>query len=170
MKMIVGLGNPGREHENNRHNAGFMAVDKLAGARWESKFGALVAKMDEILLVKPQDFMNRSGEAVGKLARFYKIEPGNLWVIHDDLDLKLGDYKIQLGVGPKVHNGLTSVESGLGKKNFWRVRLGIDNRDLRPEIRVPGEEYVLSDFGGDELVTFRSVVELALTELAAKIK
>lgn len=161
MKVVVGLGNPGEKYANNRHNLGFMVLDKLAGtASWESKFEALVLKSGEYLLVKPQMFMNRSGEAVAKLVNFYKVGGGDLWVVHDDLDIRLGEYKIQRGVGPKVHNGLTSVEEQLGTANFWRARVGIDNRPTGMA-RTPGEDYVLADFTEEE----RQVVDRVIASL-----
>lgn len=159
MKVFVGLGNPGEAHANNRHNAGFMVVDRLAGedADWESKFDSLILKSADYLLVKPQMFMNRSGEAVAKLINFYKATSGDLWIVHDDLDIRLGEYKIQKGVGPKVHNGLTSVEGRLGTANFWRVRVGVDNRPVG-EARTPGDEYVLSDFTAEERKMVEGVI------------
>lgn len=162
MKAVVGLGNPGEKYANNRHNVGFMVVDRLAGkdADWESKFESLILKSADYLLVKPQMFMNRSGEAVAKLVNFYKVGGGDLWIVHDDLDIRLGEYKIQRGVGPKVHNGLTSVEERLGTKDFWRARVGVDNRPVG-EIRTPGDEYVLADFTAEE----RKIVEEIIGKL-----
>lgn len=170
MKVVVGLGNPGEEYVNNRHNVGFMVIDELANGiwrmaygekpSWESKFESLILKSADYLLVKPQMFMNRSGEAVAKLVNFYKVEWGDLWIVHDDLDIRLGEYKIQRGVGPKVHNGLTSVEEQLGRCDFWRVRVGVDNRPVG-EARTPGDEYVLSDFTAGE----RKIVEGVIGKL-----
>jgi len=126
MKIVVGLGNPGVEHENNRHNVGFVVVDRLAaGAGWESKFDSLIHKSGDVVLVKPLTFMNRSGEAVAQIMNFYKMNSDDLAVVHDDLDIRLGEFKMQKGVGPKVHNGLTSVEVQLSTKDFWRVRVGV---------------------------------------------
>src|SRR3989338_3962417 len=131
MKVIVGLGNPGQEYENTRHSVCFVVLDKLGtGFRYEKKFNSEVAKTDSILLIKPQTFMNNSGEAVQKIVNFYKIDLQDLYVIHDDLDIRLGEYKIQFGKGPKVHNGVSSIEQALGTKDFWRVRIGIDNKDV----------------------------------------
>ena len=166
MKLVVGLGNPGEAHANNRHNVGFVMVDRLAGegAEWESKFEALILKAKDYLLVKPQTFMNRSGEVVAKVANFYKVTTDDLMVVHDDLDIRLGEYKIQKGVGPKVHNGLTSVEERLGTANFWRLRVGVDNR-LPGQARVPGDEYVLSDFTAEEKEISDGVMGEAVKEL-----
>ena len=166
MKLVVGLGNPGEAHAGNRHNVGFMMIDKMAGegAEWESKFEALILKAKDYLLVKPQTFMNRSGEVVAKVANFYKVTTDDLMVVHDDLDIRLGEYKIQKGVGPKVHNGLTSVEERLGTANFWRLRVGVDNRPAG-QARVPGDEYVLSDFTAEEKEISDGVIEKAVKEL-----
>ncbi len=165
MKLVVGLGNPGETHANNRHNVGFMVVDRLAKeAGWESKFEALILKARDYLLVKPQTFMNRSGEVVAKLANFYKVATDDLMVIHDDLDIRLGEYKIQKGVGPKVHNGLTSVEERLGTANFWRLRIGVDNRPTG-QARTPGEEYVLADFLPEEKAIVDGVIEKVVLKI-----
>lgn len=169
MKIIVGLGNPGSEHENNRHNVGFMVIDRLAMEKdaWESKFGALILRSGDQMLVKPQSFMNNSGEAVSKVVNFYKVLTADLWVIHDDLDLPLGQYKIAAGIGPKVHNGVNSIEERLGTKDFWRVRVGVDNRPVG-EARTPGDEYVLADFSADERIVIDGVIEKVIKELWPK--
>src|SRR5690348_16310475 len=110
MKIIVGLGNPGEKYARNRHNIGFVVVDRLASEYFVSdqfqfvnKFNAEVLQTETILLVKPQTFMNDSGKAVAALARFYKIDQKDLYVVHDDLDIALGNYKIQFGKGPQIH-------------------------------------------------------------------
>lgn len=175
MKVIVGLGNPGVKYANNRHNTGFMVMDKLAEFRsqnlevsWESKFGALIAKADRLLLVKPQKFMNNSGEVVSEIVNFYKVSTANLWVIHDDLDIRLGEYKIQYGIGPKIHNGVNSIEGSLGKTDFWRVRMGIDNRPVG-EARALGEEYVLLDFLSEERKVINGVIERIVRDLLGAV-
>ena len=116
-------------------------------------------------MVKPQMFMNRSGEVVTKIANFYKVTIDDLVVIHDDLDIRLGEYKIQKGVGPKVHNGLTSVEERLGTADFWRLRIGVDNRIQNSEFRIQGEDYVLADFLPEEKTIIDGVIEKAVKEL-----
>lgn len=146
MKLIIGLGNPGEKYKNNRHNAGQMVVEHL------ERLGV----PEGIVAKKTETFMNDSGQAVSKLKNFYKVSLNDLYIVHDDLDLPLGQYKIQLGVGPKVHNGLISIEGILGDINFWRVRVGVDNRD--PENRVPGEAYVLQDFTSEEMQTLKNVI------------
>ena len=170
MKLVVGLGNPGAKYANNRHNTGFMAADALAAKfeveTWESKFSALIAKAGGLLLVKPQLFMNKSGEVVAEVVNFYKVQTSDLWVIHDDLDLALGEYKIQVGIGPKVHNGVNSIESQLGKDDFWRVRLGTDNRPVGPA-RTPGEDYVLADFTQEERQIAIGVIKKVVVDLSS---
>lgn len=167
MKLIVGLGNPGKEYENTRHNVGFEFVDQLSDkARFslESKFEVLVYKEKDLLFVKPQTFMNESGRAVRKIMDFFKLGVSDIILVHDDLDLKFGEYKIQKGVGPKVHNGVSSVESSLPDKNFMRVRIGVDNREMFP-YAGSGADYVLSKFGKEELEEIDEVMEEAADEL-----
>lgn len=135
MKLIVGLGNPGEKYQNNRHNSGFMLIDYLQD---NNIFGT------DVYYLKPKTFMNKSGDEVSRKVNYYKINPNDLVVIHDDLDLRLGEYKIQKNKGPKIHNGVNDVEQKLGYKDFWRVRIGVDNRPI--ENRLPGDVYVLQNF------------------------
>ncbi len=148
MKLIIGLGNPGEKYKNNRHNVGHMVVD---------------AFKTKNLIFKSQNFMNNSGEFVEKLVEQYKVNFPNLWIIHDDLDIPLGSYKIQFGKGPKVHNGLKSIDESLGTNEYWHVRIGVDNRD--PEDRIPGEEYVLQDFTDGE----RKILDKVIKEVCKKL-
>jgi len=138
MKLIVGLGNPGQKYKYNRHNVGFMVVDRL-----------MELNLAGVVLAKPQTFMNKSGIAVKKLTKHYSLPPNALYVIHDDLDIELGKFKISFGKGPKVHNGLRSIYEQLGTKDFWHVRIGIDNR-LKTGFKGTGEEYVLQNFRPEE--------------------
>lgn len=172
MKLIVGLGNPGEKYVKNRHNVGFRVIDELLAVyslqstvKMESKFEALICKVGDTLLVKPQTFMNRSGEAVSQVVNFYKVAVDDLTVVHDDLDIRLGEYKIQKGIGPKEHNGLASVEEYLGKKNFWRMRVGIDNRSENSEFRTAGEDYVLANFSTDEEKIIEKVINETISFL-----
>lgn len=167
MKLIIGMGNPGKEYEYTRHNVGFEFVDRMTdGAKFnmENKFEAETFRDREVLFVKPQTFMNDSGRAVRKIFDFYKLRIDDVILVHDDLDLKLGDYKIQKGVGPKVHNGVTSVEASLPDKNFLRVRIGVDNRE-KTGFAGLGSDYVLGRFTKDEQEILDDVLEEAADEL-----
>jgi PTH1 family peptidyl-tRNA hydrolase len=167
MKLIVGLGNPGKEYLKTRHNLGFEFVDKISGGVrfvMDSKFESLVFKDKSWLLVKPQTFMNESGRAVRKIMDFYKLGTEDVVLVHDDLDLKLGDYKIQKGVGPKIHHGVSSVEACLPNKNFLRVRLGVDNREKFGYVGS-GAEYVLGKFSQEEQEILEDILEEAADEL-----
>ncbi len=162
--LIVGLGNPGREYERTRHNAGFLLVDELAerwSAGWkvEKKFKAEVAKASpagrRVILVKPQTFMNLSGEAVGPLMKFYRAAPGNVLVVVDDADLPLGKVRFRSDGSPGGHHGLESVEQYLGTRAWPRLRLGIGRKG--PEQReISG--HVLGRFGTDEWKEFEQVL------------
>jgi PTH1 family peptidyl-tRNA hydrolase len=149
MKLIVGLGNPGQKYQNNRHNVGHMIVHSLPQG--------FTAKKSDV-------FINQSGDFVKKLVEQYHLKPSDLWVIHDDLDIPLGSYKIQKGKGPKLHKGINSIEEALGTDDFWRVRVGVDNRN--PEDRISGEEYVLQDFTEEELKILSPVIEEICKKLA----
>lgn len=147
--LIVGLGNPGDQYKQTRHNVGFMVVEemgkKIGNKEWrmEKKFNGQVLEAEELLLLKPQTFMNESGRAVAAAARFYKIPVDHIIVVHDDLDILWGTVKAGMEKGPKVHNGLGSIEQQLGSTHFWRVRVGIENRTREEKMMWPGEKYVL---------------------------
>jgi peptidyl-tRNA hydrolase, PTH1 family len=139
VKLIVGLGNPGRDYESSRHNAGFWVADELArrngGAfRLEPKFKAELARAriggHELWLVKPQDFMNHSGQVTAAVASFYKVEPLQVLVVHDELDLPPGEVRLKEGGGSGGHNGLKDMIAQLGE-GFWRLRLGIGHPGVR---------------------------------------
>ena len=149
--LVAGLGNPGREYARNRHNVGYMVVDELArrhGGRWRSKFSGQVAeiRLDEhkVALLKPETYMNESGRSVGAAARFFKVAPDSVLVVHDDGDLELGRLQARLGGGLAGHNGLRSIAQHLQTPDFLRLRIGVG----RPERgdRRPLADYVLSDF------------------------
>jgi PTH1 family peptidyl-tRNA hydrolase len=143
IRLIVGLGNPGREYEDTRHNVGFWWVDELARAHKlsfnaEAKFHGLTARGSlhghELWLLKPQTFMNVSGRAVGALAQFYKITPAEILVVHDELDLSPGVARLKMGGGHGGHNGLKDIIAHLGTKDFWRLRIGIGHPGDRAEV------------------------------------
>ncbi len=140
-RLIVGLGNPGAEYTETRHNAGFRFCERLAtrlGARFshEARFHGLVARAHEsgVLLLMPQTFMNRSGQSVGALARFYRIEPGEILVVHDELDIPPGQLRLKFGGGLGGHNGLKDITAHGGTQDFWRLRIGIGHPGDRNEV------------------------------------
>ncbi|MGB4191432.1 MAG: aminoacyl-tRNA hydrolase [Rickettsiales bacterium] len=148
IRLIVGLGNPGAEYEQTRHNAGFWLLDQLARGelKRETRFQALAAKTriagNEVWLLEPQTFMNRSGQSVGALARFYKINPDEILVVHDELDLPPGAAKIKKGGSSGGHNGLKDITASLGTQDYWRLRLGIGHpRELN--LQQPVVDFVL---------------------------
>ncbi len=153
MKIILGLGNPGVEYTNTRHNAGIIFVDnfsqKLSSPyRWRREKNKMIFKSDEFTLIKTATvFMNESGNLL--------TSPANLYVAHDDLDIKLGQFKIQKGVKPKLHYGVESVENTLKTKDFWRIRIGIDNRTTP----IDGETYVLQKFTPEEKVILENTLD-----------
>lgn len=162
--LIAGLGNPGRKYQKNRHNIGFMAVDRLAGAH-----GISLSRVEQravvgsghvagrpVILAKPQTYMNKSGNAVGPLAKYYKIDPADVLVIYDDLDLPLGTLRLREQGGAGGHNGMKSIINHLGN-DFPRLRLGIG----RPPGRMPPSAYVLQDFGDDEWPIVEQVLDRA---------
>ncbi|MBX4191403.1 MAG: aminoacyl-tRNA hydrolase [Candidatus Doudnabacteria bacterium] len=158
MYIIVGLGNPGNKYEETRHNFGFRVLDMLAGSNnWEKKYDSEFIKLEDVVLAKPQLFMNKSGEAVSQIVKFYP--DAELIVVHDELDLPLGSIKIQKNVTSAGHNGVQSIIDALGTKEFIRIRLGIDNPQTRGE--VPGDAYVLQKFTSEEENIVKEVLEKA---------
>lgn len=170
MQMVVGLGNPGERYLHTRHNAGFLFADYflqniLPGTSFDrsAKFNAELYKKGELLVVKPLSFMNESGRVVARLVQHFKASTQQIFVAHDDLDINLGEYKIQKTIGPKDHNGLNSILENLENAGFWRIRLGIDNRNGARDI--PGEAYVLDSFQPEELNMLSETIKNATLEL-----
>lgn len=163
MWLLVGLGNPGAKYAKNRHNIGFMVLDAIAddcGApAWRSKFQSEMSegRIDgqKVVLLKPQTYMNESGQAIAKAAKFYKIDPARIVVFHDELDIAPGKVKVKLGGGLAGHNGLKSAKAHLGSADFWRVRIGIGH----PGDRNAVSGYVLSDFAKGEVPVFERLNE-----------
>ncbi len=161
MRLVIGLGNPGSRYFSTRHNVGYIFVDefqKVARSRKQ------VAGREQIKILKSNKFMNESGEFVSELCTKYSVLSTNLYVVHDDLDIPLGDFKIQLGKGPKDHNGLKSIDEALGTDQYWHVRIGIDNRPL--DGRPMGEEYVLQNFSDDE----KQILDRTIKQACKKLK
>ena len=172
ISMMVGLGNPGPEYEQTRHNAGFWWADAVARqikANWviDKNHQALVARTavngQTLWLLKPQTFMNLSGRSVAGLARFYKIEPAAILVAHDELDIAAGEAKLKFGGGHAGHNGLRDIHAQLGSGDYWRLRLGIG----RPGERADVLNWVLKKPPLDQRIAVEQAVERGLTALPA---
>ena len=148
MKLLVGLGNPGKEYVSNRHNLGHLFVDYLRKRK----------RKDALKSVKTTVFMNQSGEEVQKLLNKFRLSPSQLLVAHDDMDLPLGEVKLQFGRGSAGHRGVESILSSLGTKDFWRLRLGIG----KPPEEIEGEEFVLADFTKEEARSLEKVFSKSL--------
>lgn len=180
MKILVGLGNPGEEFLNTRHNAGFMfldiyynalkGIDELEVGNWEydkycdaeistiKKGGGIL-----MLLVKPQEYMNNSGDVIKSLYKQKRLDLQHdpLTVIHDDLDIQYGEYKVQMGIGPKGHKGILNINERLGTIQYNRIRLGVEARE---HSNIPGEDYVLYKMSEEELVIMYEMIYKAISE------
>jgi len=172
IRLLVGLGNPGPEYEGTRHNAGFWWVDAVAaclGARLsaERAYHGLVARVNRpegpLWLLEPQTYMNLSGKSVAALARFFKIDPAEILVVHDELDLPPGQLKLKLGGGHAGHNGLRDIHAQLGSPDYWRLRLGIGHPGVKAEVA----DYVLRKPPSSEREAIVAAVERSVRELDA---
>jgi PTH1 family peptidyl-tRNA hydrolase len=167
MRLVVGLGNPGARYARNRHNVGFMAVDAIARRHrvpgFRSRFKGELAEGaiggERRLLLKPQTFMNASGESVAETARFFKIAPSEIVVIHDEIDLRPGKLRVKCGGGTAGHNGLRSIDALLGP-DFWRVRIGVGH----PGIKELVHPYVLQNFTSEEMTLWVAPLLAAVAE------
>lgn len=167
MFLVVGLGNPGRQYQGTRHNIGFEVVDALAECKgsggWRADRDAEVARAsfasEEVLLVKPMTFMNRSGEAVGRIARFYKVPVGRIIIVHDELDIPFGTLRVKVGGGDAGHNGLRSITQQVGGAGYCRVRVGI-GRPVLAQMAVA--DWVLGGFHAGEVGLLKEVVAAAV--------
>lgn len=181
MKLIVGLGNPGEKHIDNRHNLGFMIVEhflkdfqsakntlwedsrkfksEIAQIEWQPRHGSL----EKVILAKPQTYMNNSGMATKLISDFFKIEPADIWVVHDDIDLPLGNMKIRFGGASAGHHGVESIMEYLGTDKLWRFRMGTGLKKHRLNIKNQKlknvEDYVLSDFTGQERGKLKDLIK-----------
>ncbi len=161
MKLILGIGNPEFKYKNTRHNAGLMVIDELASRK----------KVKGIIVRRSDKSMNNSGRFVEKQVANYRqsltngdsLKLDSLYVVHDDLDIPIGAFKIQFGKGPKVHNGLNDIYEKIGTSDFWHVRVGVDNR--KTEDRMAGKEYVLRDFSEEEKLILNGVINEICNQL-----
>jgi len=168
MRLLVGLGNPGPRHARNRHNIGFMAVDEIvrrhAFGPWRARFQGRVAEgrigAEKLLALEPQTYMNETGRAVGEALRFYKLDPEQVIVLHDEIDLKSGKVKVKQGGGPGGHNGLRSVDAHIGR-DYWRVRLGVGH----PGDKDLVHDHVLHDFAKADEAWLGKLLDAVAAEL-----
>lgn len=180
MRIIIGLGNPGKEYIKTRHNAGFMAANSLAeklGLSWEKnkKFFAetaikkspLIKGAMGIILVKPQTFMNNSGQAVQAILKYYKITPSpeTLIIIHDDIDIMLGKYKIAVDSSAGGHNGVQSIINYLKTKNFQRIRIGIKTEEKE---KIGASNFVLKNFNKEEIKIINKIIDEIIEKIILK--
>lgn len=180
MQLIVGLGNPGKEYETTRHNAGFLCTDELRkklefpAFELQKKFNAEMTEgnfsEEKFLLAKPQTFMNRSGETVAALVHFYKIKPKDLWLIYDDIDLELGKIRIRTEGSAGSHNGMKSVIKHLGFKNFPRIRIGIESRGKIAAKEQDISSFVLHPFLKKEQPLAKKTIQKAAESLLAALE
>lgn len=173
MWLVVGLGNPGTDYAGNRHNIGFMAVDDLVRRHsfsgWRAKYSGELADGEiagqRVLALKPMTYMNRSGQSVGEVARFYKIPPENIIVLHDELELPPGKLRTKLGGGHAGHNGLRDIDAHVGNA-YWRVRLGIG----RPHDKALVHHWVLGDFAKADEVWLDPFLQAVSKNIALLLK
>lgn len=173
MRLLVGLGNPGQRYAGNRHNIGFMIVDAIARRQsfspWRRRFHGLAAEGsltgERVLLLKPETFMNDSGRAVAEAMKFYKVEPRDIIVFHDEIDLTPGKVRVKLGGGTAGHNGLRSIAAHIGN-DFRRVRIGVGHPGLRDLV----EYYVLQDFPKAERGWVEALCDAAAENAALVVK
>ena len=183
MKIIIGLGNPGKEYKNTRHNTGFFLLDKIKEKyafpefEFNKKLNSEISsikppllykeraggEVEKIILVKPQTFMNLSGEAVKNILSFYKLTPDDIIVIHDDIDLPVGKYKIAQDSSSAGHNGVQNIIDAIGTQKFRRIKIGVGNANLRSKISP--EDFVLQKFSEEEMEEIKKISEDILEEI-----
>ena len=167
MKLIFGLGNPGKQYQNTRHNLGqviienYVRAQRAAPLRLKSKLKSSLTEIDKNIFAISNGYMNESGIALQKVATFYKISPENIYIIHDDLDLPVGEWRLQFDRGPAGHNGVKSVIENLGTQAFWRLRVGIG----KPQFDT-AEEYVLKPFTKEKKMIISETIDKILKEIS----
>lgn len=175
MKLIIGLGNPGKNHLLTRHNAGFLCLDFLQKAfqggefRFDKKMSAQISegslRQEKVLLVKPATFMNASGTTVSQLVHFYKLTPEDIAVIHDDLDITPGTFKATSSSRAAGHNGVSDIIEKLGTQDFYRIRLGIGRPSATLDTCIASHDFVLQNFSPEELSTLSQLFPQVQDEL-----
>lgn len=157
MKLIVGLGNPGKDYQDTRHNVGFMVIDNYLGTSdWKEKFNALYHETringEKVIFIKPLTYMNLSGDAVVKYVNYYDVDISDIFVIHDDLDLSFGSYKLKKDSSAGGHNGIKSIINRLGTQKFSRLKVGVSNNK-----NIDTKDYVLGRFSKNESEELRKL-------------
>lgn len=175
MKIIIGLGNPGEKHQKNRHNAGFIILDEIQkkmefpNFEFNKKFNAFISEKnietDKIVLLKPQTFMNRSGQSAQAILSFYKLTPQDLIIINDDLDIIIGKYKIAIDSSARGHNGVQSIFDSLGTQEIKRIKIGVEKEEGRAERKVTGKKFVLEDFTEKEFELLINLGDKIISEI-----
>ena len=163
MKLIVGLGNPGKEYENTRHNIGFMVIDKLLDTynyeKKKEKFGGIyyetIINNEKVMLLKPQEYINLSGIVIRKYIDYFKIDVDDILIINDDLDLDVGNFKLKMSGSSGGHNGLKNIEENLGTKDYKRFKIGISNNK-----NINTKDYVLGNIGKD-INDIKNIIDLS---------
>ena len=163
MKVVVGLGNPGREYQDTRHNVGFAVIDEIAkrysadvtSVKFKSLYTDIRIKNSKVLLVKPTTYMNNSGQALREVMDFYKLDPSDILVIYDDIDIPIGKIRVRKKGSSGSHNGLRSIVKHLGSEEFPRIRVGIG----RPDERISLTNYVLGKFSEDERIDINKAIK-----------
>jgi peptidyl-tRNA hydrolase, PTH1 family len=174
MKLIIGLGNPGPEFIDTRHNIGFTALDwlkeyfKLPEFKLDKKLKAEITKNNNIILAKPQTFMNNSGEAVITLKKYYKIKLTDIIVIHDDVDIPIGKMKTKQGSSGAGHKGIASIIQHLKSNEFWQIKIGVANEMIRT--KIPTDKFVLQKFTKEDLTKAKDLPEKTIEIINSLIK
>jgi len=168
MKLIIGLGNPEKKYDNTRHNVGFRVIDELVSLKQyqdlilkdHKKFSGQYAKNNELILLKPMTYMNNSGQSAQTVINYFGIDLDNVLIIHDDMDLNLGQIKIQKNKSAAGHNGVDSIINYINSNEFWRLRIGIGNEFKK---KMPGDKFVISNFTAEENKTINKIIGPALS-------
>ena len=163
LKLIVGLGNPGREYEKTRHNIGFMAIDRIVNSlgisfdrnKFNGDYCVTNINGEKVIFLKPLEYMNLSGNVVGRFVKFFNIDVGDILIIHDDLDMDLGRVKLRSRGSSGGHNGLKNIEANLGTQNYKRVKIGISN-----DKRFDTKDYVLGKFSTSDMDVLNPILDM----------
>ena len=165
MKLIVGLGNPGKDYENTRHNIGFMVVDKYLKnknldtnkSKFDGKYIDIIVNDEKVIFLKPQKYMNLSGEVVKKYIDYFKINIKDILIIHDDLDQELGNIKLKQNSSSGGHNGIKDIEKNIGTKDYKRLKIGISNNKM-----IDTKDYVLGHFSKEEKEIINNSIDICI--------